>query len=165
MNHLFKFLTKTILVVSLIRPELSMAALIDNGNGLIYDETNNLTWLSDANLFLTMAKIDPELVPKIIAANNGVVREYPNSYDGYTGTYNLIASEFNTTTGQLNWMSAKAWVGYLNSISYKGSTDWRLPSATPASFGSGIVTSELGELFYGELGGIANNDITYIHNL
>lgn len=114
------------------------AALIDRGSGLIYDTDLNLTWLADANAAIGSAFDD--------------------------GT--------NTTDGRMSWSSATAWAA---DLAVGGATDWRLaatldpdssctddiagsiPSIDPAGFN--CSGSEMGHLFYVELGGTANSTI------
>ncbi|MDD5580088.1 MAG: DUF1566 domain-containing protein [Methylobacter sp.] len=128
---------------------VSLAALINTGKGLIYDNDLNITWTQDANLFKTMAATNPNLVKQIIDSNGGVIHDTPNSVDP-SGTYNLKASDFNATTGRLDWWAAKAYVGYLNQINYDNYNHWRLPNSD-AVFGFPDTGSELGHLYYTEL--------------
>ena len=55
----------------------SQAALIARGLDMVYDDVNNITWASDANLFKTQAASNPNLVSEIIAANGGVHKRGP----------------------------------------------------------------------------------------
>ncbi|GLX77432.1 hypothetical protein tinsulaeT_07720 [Thalassotalea insulae] len=48
-----KFLQSSALAVSLLVSLSSTAGLIDNGNGTIYDDVLNITWLQNANIALT----------------------------------------------------------------------------------------------------------------
>ena len=59
--------------------------------------------------------------------------------------------------GKMNWNAANTWA---NGLTVGGFTDWRLPTADP-SCGAGVVcmTSEMGHLFYDELGGVAGSSI------
>jgi len=106
-----------------------------------YDTNLNITWLADANL----------------AATNtfGVGNIYP--------------------TGGMSGDTAQNWIGAMNSANYFGYNDWRLP-VTPQydptcssqsggdSYGVGCTGSEMGHLFYTELGGVAGSSITLTHN-
>lgn len=92
------------------------SALIDNGDGLIYDSDLNITWLSAAA----------------------------------AGTNN---------PGIGDWQAAKIWA---DNLDYAGQTNWRLPSTLipdltcelpSSSIGTGCTGSELGNVFYTELGG------------
>lgn len=141
----------------------AQAALQSRAGGtMVYDTDLNITWVADANLFKTQATSNANLVAEIIAANGGVVNDTPNSYDGNTGIYNLSAFDFNTATGRMNWFGAQAWA---NSLSYGGFSDWRLPSTAVQVAGYNQTGSELGHLFYNELGGVANQSITIVHDV
>ena len=65
--------------------------------------------------------------------------------------------------GQIHpdWWGAQAFVGYLNSINYGGSKQWSLPSTPDNDSSIGIykTNSQLGELYYNELGGIVGYPI------
>jgi len=74
--------------------------------------------------------------------------------------------------GLMTWSEAMTWAG---NLSYGGYSDWRLPNTlVPDSncvFPSGAVStgynctgSEMGHLFYNELGGVAFSDIATTHN-
>ena len=108
------------------------AALYDRGNGLIYDDVLDITWLQDANY-------------------------------AYTSDY-VQADSY----GRMTWGVAKAWAAQL---SYGGYDDWRLPSANlmnaanpcqayDGSCDSGYnnTTSELGHMFYNNLGNLGSRD-------
>jgi hypothetical protein len=68
--------------------------------------------------------------------------------------------------GPMTWDQANTWAASLNVADHTG---WRLPTALNAD-GSGpcyeynCTVSELGHLFYGELGGVAGQSITTTHN-
>lgn len=143
-------------------------AFLITENNFVYDSNLNAVWSSDANLFATLQSADPsgpnDFINKVIAANNGVVNDTPNSFDtpSDSGTYDLTSSDFSWYTGQVDWWGAVAFVNYLNSISYAGLSNWSLPS-TPdqdSSAGYNQTTSQLGELFYNELGGAQDTPIT-----
>jgi len=113
------------------------AGLIDRGNGMIYDTDRNITWLADANL----------------AATNNF---------GVSG----IAAD-----GSMNWNTAQSWVTAMDTANYLGFTNWRLPttlqpdascgaqSGGAGSYGFNCTGSELGHLFYQEIGATAGNSI------
>jgi hypothetical protein len=119
-----------VLCAALAAPGLAGAALIDRGGGLIYDTDLDVTWLADANY------------------------AYTSGYD-----------QEDATDGLMTYAYAMAWA---DQLSYAGFTDWRLPTtlqpdatcANQYSFGSGqfnCTGSEMGHLFYGELGSAAGN--------
>ena len=141
----------------------TQAALVARGTDMVYDTINNITWAADANLFKTQAASNANLVSQIIAANGGVIHDTPNDYDN--GTYTLTTADFNTSTGTMTWWGAQAWA---NNLSLGGYTDWTLPTtadaANPNNVGYNMTTSQLGDLFYNQLGGVAGSSITTTHN-
>lgn len=117
----------------------AQAALHDRGGGLIYDDDLNVTWFQDANY-------------------------------AQTSGYDL--------DGVMTWNDAMAWATslvYYNNATGQDISGWRLPttllsdpSCDPA-FGStgasfGCSGSEMGHLFYNELGGVTGQDINTTHN-
>ena len=107
----------------------------------------------------TAPDICPNLIAAIIAAGSPVT---------HTGTvtfpspHTVLTTEFNQTNGQMTWFAAKAWVVYLNSISFGGATNWRLwsPGPDPICSGNDCAASELGNLYYTEGGLTAGVPIT-----
>ncbi|PPD35744.1 MAG: hypothetical protein CTY19_01485 [Methylomonas sp.] len=166
----------------------AQAALsVPAGNSLVVNSSGmNLAWTRDANLFLTQANSysggAAAFVTTVINTSGGTISDLPNSLDtpANSGSYNLSASDFNTSTGNMNFWGAKAWVNYLNSISYAGETDWRLPNVTPvngSSFNHNVsfngttdrgfnvnilnpTASELAYLFSNELGNLSAFNIS-----
>ena len=74
--------------------------------------------------------------------------------------------------GLMTWSGAMTWAG---NLSYGGYTDWRLPTTLQPdatcsggvgsiSTGTNCTGSEMGHLFYTELGGVAGQSITTTHN-
>jgi hypothetical protein len=75
----------------------------------------------------------------------------------------------------MTWTNANAWAASLN---VAGVTGWRLPGTLqpdtscgnqtggvpPQGFGFGCTGSEMGNLFYNVLGGVAGSSITTTHN-
>lgn len=113
----------------------------DPSTVFLYDTTLNVTWLADANLAATedfgVRFIDPT---------------------GYTGAD-----------------SALKWISAMNAADYLGFDNWRLPTTLQpdpscsrqdglGSRGLNCTGSEMGHLFYNELGGVANQDIATTHN-
>lgn len=122
------------LSVGLLSVTTANATLINNG-AMIYDTDLNINWLADANL----------------AASNTF---------GVSGIY---------ANGAMNWYTAQNWIGAMNTANYLGYHDWRLPATLQPdascgynygySFGYNCTGSEMGHLFYNELGGTAGNPI------
>lgn len=112
-------------------PLAAHAALVDRGGGLIYDTDLNITWLSNADAAVGSAFDD--------------------------GT--------NTNDGSMSWASAVAWSA---SLTTGGVSGWRLPSTgvpdatcsdSTRAYGLSCTGSEMGHLFYVELGGTPNTTI------
>ena len=118
-----------------------------------YDNTSNLTWLSDANY----------------AADSGYALANANTLFGT----NAISSN-----GQMGWQAANDWASQLI---LGGVSGWRLPTTLQpdSSCGSqrdwgagfplqgistGCTGSEMGNMFYNVLGGVANTRISTVHN-
>lgn len=135
------------------------AALQTPVNGMIYDSTQNITWVQDANLFKTQAASNPNLVNEIISAVGSITDE--------NGPHTLTTSDFNTTTGEMTWWGVMAWA---SNLSYGGYSDWRLPtisdtgfcaiaySGQVCSYNVDTTTSELAHLWYVDLNNIALRD-------
>ena len=155
-------------IASAVTTSTAQASLFDRGNGLIYNLVSNITFTSDANLFKTQADGNANLINQIIAANNGVVFNTPNIYDTprNSGSYTLKTTDFteftylNTINGQMTWWGAQAWIGYLNKTNYDGYNNWSLPTTDPTD----KFNSQMGELFYTELGGRYLSSIVSSHN-
>lgn len=131
MKSPFAKMVSVVMVSALGFAGSAQAMLIDNSNGTITDTTRNTMWLKDANLADTMAF-------------------------GVAG----IGSN-----GSMNWFQASSWITAMNAANYLGYSDWRLPMAYSPN-GSleciGLSTtncsgSELGQLYYDELGNTLNN--------
>lgn len=75
----------------------------------------------------------------------------------------------DTTIGGygISWDGALIWAAnfsYYDSVRDVTYTDWRLPKADTACSSYNCTGSELGHLFYNELGGVAGQTITTTHN-
>jgi len=110
------------------------AALYDRGNGLIYDDALDITWLQDANYAETSGWASENQVN--LAHTSGNVQ--PN--------------------GSMSWFKATEWV---QGLEYAGSTNWRLPSILNSTNETGynIHTGELGWMFYSNLGGVEQQPV------
>jgi len=113
------------------------------GGAALYDTDLNITWLANLNL----------------AATNNF------------GTPGVIGD------GSMSWPAAVNWIAAMNHAKYLGFSNWRLPTnpildptcssqdtANKFSYGTGCTGSEMGHLFYDELGGVANTSIQTLHN-
>jgi hypothetical protein len=132
----------------------AQAALFDRGNGMIYDQDLNITWLSDANYFKTQYDADNSILATLIGQTVA---------DSFSGSQITTAADFDTATGAMNWWGAQAWAA---NLSYGGYDDWRLPTVTTSCLGDNCTSgTELGHLFYNELGGTAGLSIVTNHGV
>ena len=130
------------------------AALIDRGGGLIFDTTLNITWLQDANYFRTQRASNRNIAQEIINAVGSIA-------DPSFGNYTLTLADFGPTAGDISWFGALAWVqqlSYFDNVANRTITGWRLPTAlnedgTGPCDGFSCTRSELGHLFFSDLGG------------
>jgi len=120
------------------------AALLPRlGGSAVYDTDLNVTWLTNANLAATKTF--------------GVAP---------------IAAD-----GSMNWNTAQNWIAALNGANYLGFSTWRLPTTLQPdpscsmqdtfnhiSYNFSCSGSELGHLFYVDLGGSAGVPISTTHN-
>lgn len=119
-------------------PGLALGALIDRGGGLIYDTDLDVTWLANANYSQT------------------------SGYDA---------------DGRMTWAAANAWaanLSYYDNVRGVFYDDWRLPSTlqpdascgfqSSVSYGYNCKGSEMGHLFYDELGGFPGINLAMNHD-
>lgn len=137
----YRWAVTALFIVVLGASSVANASLVDRGGGLIYDTDLNVTWQANANLAAT------------------------NTF-GVSGI---------GTSGTMNWATGQNWIAAMNTANYLDYSDWRLPtslqpdpSCTVQSFGdsSGFncTGSEMGHLFYNELGGVAGQPLFTTHN-
>ena len=118
------FLLRFVACLFVVISSSSHAALYDRGNGLIYDDVLDVTWMQDANYAHTSG----------YAAANAV-----GSLG--SGSTNIQAD------GRMGWAAANAWA---DQLVYGGFEDWRLASVgtAPTYAGYDITSGELGHMFY-----------------
>lgn len=136
-----------LLITALGLSNIANAALISRLGGLAYyDDVADLTWLADANAGAGSIYDDLQILPH--------------------GTFGT------TTDGLMSWASANAWAASLN---VEGVTGWRLPDTlqpdascdtqdSNGSYGYNCTGSEMGNLFYNVLGGVADFELGKVHN-
>ena len=79
----------------------------------------------------------------------------------YDSDANLTWLRDANVNGLMNWSTAMAWA---EGLSIEGVDDWRLPGGPINGDGFNQTTSEMGNLFYTVLGGVAGSSITTTHN-
>ena len=119
------------LITSLFTIPVS-AALYDRGNGMIYDDVLDITWLQDANY----AQTSGYAVANAVGGVN-------------TGSTNIQAD------GRMGWDAARAWADQLN---FGGYSDWGLGSFEGNGVAAYVSTGELGHMFYNNLEGQSQED-------
>ena len=122
------FLLRLVACLFVVISSSSHAALYDRGNGLIYDDVLDVTWLQDANYAHTSG----------YAAANAVGSLH-------SGSTNIQAD------GRMGWDAANTWAAQLE---YGGYDDWRLPSAGNAPTIQNPETGEMGHMFFNNLGNV-----------
>ncbi|WP_446808082.1 hypothetical protein ACH50O_12295 [Methylomonas sp. 2BW1-5-20] len=140
----------------------SLIAYTSGTQRLIYSDVSGVTWSGDANLLGTLEASNPNLVDTIISKVGSIV-DSPNRFDtpAGSGSHTLTAEDFGAN-GWVTWFGAQAFTKYLNTINYAGSSQWTLPSAgTNPQWGYNQTNTQFGELFYNELGGIADENGGY----
>jgi len=134
-NYSKPLVASTLLLSTFLLCAPSQASLVDIGNGLIYDDVSNVTWISDGYAFTN---------------NIASTTANPNA-DPYTGlllgkvvtpslgaSHTIAANDFlyeNTSLFRWvgSWWAATAWADSF-SYQYGGQTisGWRLPTSTEA---------------------------------
>jgi len=116
----------------------SHAALYDRGNGLIYDDVLNITWMQDANYAHTSG----------YAAANATADSHSGPFQGFAAI---------RVDGSMGWDAAITWA---EQLSYGGFDDWRLPSIKNpiAAYdpNDNNPLGEMGHMYYNNLGHQSN---------
>ena len=113
-----------------------------DGGLTVYDKGANLYWLADANL--------------VLSNNFGVISSIRGD-------------------GTMQWRDAQSWIAAMDKANYLGYNDWRLPTTLQPDLTCGVQNSlgstglsctgsEMGNLFYNELGGAAGIPIQTQNN-
>jgi hypothetical protein len=150
-------LKKNLLAISILSVSLNANAALTNytgagGAGLVYSSISNITWTQDANLFKTLYDADNTLISQIASVT-------PTYNDSAFGLQTIDADDFNIGIGKMSWFGAKAFINYLNIISYGGSNEWHLQKSNNLYSSYAYAGNELPVLFYDELGGSVNSYI------
>ncbi|HSB97574.1 MAG TPA: hypothetical protein VLC91_14045 [Spongiibacteraceae bacterium] len=141
-----RLISSLLSAIALVSAVNAHAALIGSADGLtVYDTDLNVTWLSNANL----------------AATNTFGLSYGVNYGTIIGNGDTTVINSNgtmTSAGAIKWITA------LNAANYLGYNDWRLPVAGNCLASYFCTDSDLGHLFYNELGGVAGQLLNVSHN-
>ena len=84
-----------------------------------------------------------------VIANDPVIHDIPNGYDNSgSGIYKLSSAIDFGSGGRVDWWGAQAYVSFLNSIDYAGSSQWVVPTTPDSESSYGyMITGQLGQLF------------------
>lgn len=143
MKILYRWAATAFFVGALAVSSISNAALVASADGqTVYDIDLNITWLANANL----------------AATNtfGLARDVDlGSIPGVS----TPGGSYIYSDNRMTWGGAMKWIDAMNAANYRGYNDWRLPTSDACghdTLGTANCTgSEMGHLFYNELGGVA----------
>lgn len=124
----------TLLLFSSLFCTSSQASLADIGNGLIYDDVSNVTWISDGYAFTnniasttSTPTADPYTGPLL-----GVVVTPPLG-DAHTIAANDLSYQIDLGRWVGSWWAATAWAdGYTYQYGSQTLSDWRLPTSAEA---------------------------------
>lgn len=132
-----KHLVAPIVIAVLLPAVPAHAELVPSAGGqAVYDTEKNLSWIANANL-------------------------------GATQTFGVAGIN---PDGSMSWDTAKRWIAAMNAARYLGSARWRMPATQlpdrgcsqrpkSAAFGYNCTGSEMGYLYYSELGGVKGSTI------
>lgn len=127
---------KLISLAALIFSNVAHAGLINRGNGMLYDDVLDITWLQDANYAYT----------------SGYASENKQGSFFSSSTHDIKSN------GRMGWDAANNWA---DQLVYEGFDDWRLTTADPTDTscdpiynGYGCISqqNELSYMFYINLG-------------
>ena len=96
----------------------------------------------------------------LVARTGGMVYDTVNNIT-WAADANLAKTSGYDADGQMTWAAAVAWA---DQLTLGGYTDWSLPTTVPAVAGTEQKGSQMGDLFYNQLGGVATKDIVTTHN-
>ena len=150
-------------MLAALAASMAHANLVTVDNGQLVDDTVlNVTWVANASLFGTIASQG-----SATTFVNALINDSSGQILSGSITHTLTAADFNLTAGTMDWFGAQAFVNYLNQTNYMGYSDWRLPTTSSTATTSDTPptsSSEMAELFYGELGAVSGDAITDTHN-
>ncbi len=112
----------------------------------------------------------PQLTPRSCPAPVVSLSTTPRMNITWLADANLAATNhFGITEGinpdgSMNYKTATAWIDAMNAANYLGQHNWRLPTSANSTAGYDRTGSELGELFYTELGSQGGSTILLTHD-
>ena len=91
----------------------------------------------------------------LVARDGGMVYDTVNNIT-WAADANLAQTSGYDADGKMTWANAVAWA---EQLTLGGFTDWSLPTTVPAVYGYNQKGSQLGDLFYNQLGGVSNTSL------
>ncbi|NOT10785.1 MAG: hypothetical protein HOP23_02960 [Methylococcaceae bacterium] len=133
-NNYKTLITSTFLLSTSLFCASSQASLVDVGNGLIYDDVSNVTWISDGFAFtndIASTTANPTANPYTGPLLGTVVT--PSLGDPHTIAADDLSYQTSLSRWVGSWWAATAWAdGFNYQNGSQTITDWRLPTSTEA---------------------------------
>ena len=95
-----------------------------------------------------------------MARDGGMVYDDVNNIT-WAADANLAQTSGYDAVGKMSWANAVAWA---DQLTLGGYTDWSLPTTVLAVTGYNQTGSQMGDLFYNQLGGASSTSIATTHN-
>jgi hypothetical protein len=96
----------------------------------------------------------------LVARTGGMVYDDVNNIT-WAADANLAQTSGYDADGLMTWANAVAWA---DQLTLGGYTDWSLPSTPVEAAGFNVTSSQMGDLFYNQLGGVAGSSIATTYN-
>ena len=96
----------------------------------------------------------------LVARGGGMVYDDVNNIT-WAADANLAQTSGYDADGKMTWTEAVAWA---DQLTLGGFTNWSLPTTVPAVTGFNQTGSQMGNLFYNQLGGVAESGFPTTHN-
>jgi hypothetical protein len=143
----------SLFLASLIIADNSHANLIDIGNGLVYDDVSNVTWMSNGLTFTTDIA-NNTLTPSANPYTGSLLGTVVTPSLGAPHTIAANDLDYNSGLGRWvgSWWAATAWAeGFNYQAGSETISDWRLPTSTESQ----NLIAQLGPGNYGATGPFA----------
>ena len=119
----------------------------------------NTKFLTTAAVVLALS-LSTGAQASLVARTGGMVYDTVNNIT-WAADANLAQTSGYDADGLMTWANAVAWA---DQLTLGGYTDWSLPTTVPALSGYNQKGSQMGDLFYTQLGGVSNTSIATTHN-
>lgn len=117
-----------------------------------------------ATVVASMVVVSSNARAALIDRGGGLIYDSDLNITWLSDASYAVTSGFDAD-GKMTWYQAESWIQSLNASTYRGVSGWRLPGAdVNCGANYSCTTSEMGHLFYLELGGRAHDSILDISN-